>query len=68
MENFVLNTLVNFAKENGFTAIRGEYIPSSKNEMVKDHYLNLCFEKQQEDWLLSLADYQKRINHITIKK
>ena len=68
MENFVLNTVVNFAKENGFTVLKGEYIPTAKNGIVKDHYLNLGFEKQNEYWLLSLVNYQQRINHITIRE
>ena len=68
MENFVLNTLVNFAQENSFTEIRGEYIPSAKNEMVKNHYLNLGFEKQNENWILYTDKYIQRDNHITINK
>ncbi len=68
MENFVLNTLVNFAKEKGFAFIKGEYIPTLKNEMVKDHFLNLGFEKQNKNWVLKLEKYQQRINHIKVKK
>jgi len=67
MENFVLNTIVNFAKENGFTILKGEYIATAKNEMVKDHYQNLGFEKSNDQWHLSVLNYQQRINHITIK-
>lgn len=65
MENFVLNTLVNFAKENGFNSIKGEYIPTAKNEMIKDHYHNLGFEKQNEYWILNLENYQQRNNFIS---
>jgi FkbH-like protein len=68
MENFVLNTLADFTKENGFTYIKGEYIPTAKNDMVKDHYLNLGFEKQNEIWVLKLDNYQQRKNYIKIKK
>lgn len=46
MENFVLNTLVNFANEKGFVNIKGEYVPTSKNEIVKDHYFNLGFKNK----------------------
>lgn len=67
MENFVLNTLVNFAKEKGFTSIKGEYIPTAKNEMVKDHYLNLGFDQQGDNWILYTENYHRRMNHITIK-
>lgn len=48
MENFVLNTIVKYARENGFNKVIGEYIASSKNEMVKDHYSNLGFCKLED--------------------
>ena len=66
MENFVLNTIVDFAKDKGFTIIKGEYLPTAKNEMVKNHYLNLGFEKQNEYWILHLENYQQKNNYITI--
>ena len=68
MEIFVLNTIVNFAKENGFTTIKGEYIPTLKNDIVKDHYLNLGFEKSQSYFSLETQNYQDRKNYINIKK
>jgi FkbH-like protein len=43
MENFTLNTIVKYARENGFKRIVGEYIETGKNKMVRDHYLNLGF-------------------------
>ena len=68
MENFVLNTIVNFAIENGFTTIKGEYIPTMKNDMVKDHYINLGFEKNETYFSLEVQNYQDRKNYIKIKK
>ena len=68
MENFVLNTIVNFAKENDFTTIKGEYIPTKKNDLVKDHYLNLGFKKNQSNFSLEVQNYQDRKNYIKIKK
>lgn len=67
MENFVLNTLVNFANEKGFVNIKGEYVPTSKNEIVKDHYFNLGFKKQDEYWILNLENYKQRKNYIALK-
>ena len=43
MEHFTLNTIVRYARENGFTHIVGEYLPTAKNGMVADHYLRLGF-------------------------
>ena len=68
MENFVLNTIVHFAKENGFTTMKGEYIPTMKNDIVKDHYLNLGFEKSETCFSLEVQNYKDRKNYIKIKK
>jgi FkbH-like protein len=68
MENFVLNTIVNYAKENGFLILKGEYIPTAKNEMVKDHYLNLGFDKSELYFNLDVLNYQDKKNYIKIKK
>lgn len=57
MENFVLNTIVDFCKDFGFEILKGEYIPTAKNEMVKDHYLNLGFEEKDSFWELNTNNY-----------
>lgn len=67
MENFMLNTLVAYAKTNGFERIIGEYIPTPKNEIVKDHYQNLGFEQENDFWFLPLKAYKERTNYITLK-
>jgi FkbH-like protein len=43
MEQFTLNTIVNYARENGFKRIVGEYIETAKNKMVESHYPGLGF-------------------------
>jgi FkbH-like protein len=60
MENFVLNTISSYAKANGFKYLAGEYIPTSKNEMVKDHYLNLGFTPDHDLWLLDVNSYKRK--------
>ncbi len=57
MEDFVLNTIVEAAANNGFSTISGEYIPTSKNIMVKDHYKNLGFKNVDGYWNLSVNNY-----------
>lgn len=54
MEEFVLNTIVNFAVENDFSEIVGEYIPTSKNAIVEDHYKKLGFHKKEDFWFLEV--------------
>lgn len=64
MENFMLNTLVDFALQNDFKKIVGEYIPTTKNKMVKGHYPNLGFEvvegAKATQWVLDVEKYQER--------
>lgn len=60
MEHFVLNTITAFAKENGFTDLKGQYIQTTKNEMVRDLYLNLGFEKSGDFWVLNAIDYENK--------
>eukprot|EP01037_Dinobryon_pediforme_P008328 gene8328-8414_t len=57
MESFVLNTLAKTAKKEGFNWLKGEYVPTAKNEMVKDHYKNLIeLLKQVNDIFIDTLD------------
>ena len=67
MEHFVLNTIVNFAKEKGYLTIKGEYIPTKKNEMVKDHYSKLGFHQVGNLWQLNLPGYEQKECYILKK-
>jgi FkbH-like protein len=71
MENYTLNTLVEYARENGFKKIIGEYIPTAKNGMVKEHYPNLGFEviegTETALWVLDVEKYQSRECYIEKK-
>ena len=65
MEIAMLNELVDLAKKRGIKKLRGTYIPSKKNSMVKDHYKNLDFKFEKEEnniftWVLEIADYQPK--------
>jgi FkbH-like protein len=67
MENFVLNTLIDFALKNNFAMIKGEYLPTAKNEMVKDHYKNLGFVQNGNYWELNAASYENKNTYIDKK-
>jgi len=60
MENFGLNTIIDFARKNGYQTIVGEYIPTPKNMIVKDHYKNLGFIKKDEFWRLEITASQQK--------
>ena len=71
MENFTLNTIVEYAKLNSFKKIIGEYLPTPKNGMVSGHYTNLGFTKKEEtdtaQWELEVENYQNRVCYIKLK-
>jgi FkbH-like protein len=60
MENFTLNTIVKFAKRSGYAMIKGEFIPTTKNEMVKTHYEKLGFNKRDNYWILDVEQYKNK--------
>jgi FkbH-like protein len=67
MEDFTLNTLVEFARANGFRFLKGEYCPTAKNAMVSQHYDRLGFQPVEGYWLLDIQQYEKRQVHINLK-
>jgi FkbH-like protein len=60
MENFTLNTIVGFAREQGFRFLSGEFLPTARNEMVSDHYFSLGFQSQGGGWVLDMQTYEHR--------
>ena len=67
MESYTLNSIVELAKVNGYEQIIGEYIPTSKNELVKEHYKNLGFQPVDGLWRLDVNSYKPKENFITKK-
>lgn len=72
MENFTLNTMVEKAKAAGYKKIIGEYLPTLKNKMVEDHYLNLGFTEvngaKTKQFQLDIDNYKKRECFIKTKE
>lgn len=65
MEDFTLNTVVEKAREHGYRRIVGEYLPTLKNGMVKDHYDRLGFKPLGEGrYELDVNEYQNKTCHI----
>jgi FkbH-like protein len=71
MEDFTLSTIVEYAKENGYKCIIGEYLPTAKNGMVEEHYPKLGFSKKEGtetlQFELNVDDHQNREFYITPK-
>jgi FkbH-like protein len=49
VEQFLLGHLVGIANRRRIATIRGEFIPTAKNGLVRDHYLNLGFAQIESD-------------------
>lgn len=67
VENIALNEIVDSARRRGAQLIRGEYIPTPKNGLVKDHYRNLGFTDAGKGlWTLDVATYKPREHFIAL--
>jgi FkbH-like protein len=61
MEKFTLNHLVDLAKSMDCSKIVGQYIPTPKNVLVKEHYQDLGFKPNTTDeslWILDIKQFQ----------
>ena len=63
VENETLNLVASEARRLGATRLVGQYIPSAKNAMVRDHYAKLGFSIATEDidgtttWSMDLTNF-----------
>ncbi|MBF0312086.1 MAG: HAD-IIIC family phosphatase [Oligoflexia bacterium] len=64
MEQFILNQIVTLAKQNGYSTILGEYLPTKKNALVQDLYKNLGMIQYGSHWILNISDYQEKTTFI----
>jgi FkbH-like protein len=65
VENFVLNKIIDIATSNGYKRILGEYLPTAKNRLVKDHYEKLGFRSEDQLWVLDTSGNPKKKTLIT---
>jgi FkbH-like protein len=67
IEELVINELVNLAKNIGLKKLRAEYIPTSKNILVKQLYSNLGFtEIADNEYELMVESYVQKDHQIKI--
>ncbi|WKN42335.1 HAD-IIIC family phosphatase [Tunicatimonas pelagia] len=64
VEYFALNKLVEIAKKHQAKQLRGEYLPTAKNGLVKDHYADLGFQAEDGYWVLDVASFSEKENYI----
>ena len=71
VEEEVLNEIVRLARRRQAAAIRGIWLPTSKNRMVRDHYASLGFApvvetEERREFVLDTRSYESRPTHIRI--
>ena len=64
VESSVVNYCVDLAKHNGFKQLVGEFIPTAKNDLVRDHYLNLGFTNHNGLWYLDTQNFKPLVHYI----
>lgn len=74
VEQLVCNLLVEEARAAGATRLRGVYLPTSRNGLVRDHYSALGFELAAErddgstEWILDVAAHRPFDVPITVEE
>jgi FkbH-like protein len=63
VERYVMNEVFAYARKTGATQVVGRFIPSSRNEIVRDFYRQFGFSPVFEaegsiEWTLSVQEYQ----------
>lgn len=65
VEHIILNELVSKLKDQNVNNLIGEYIPSSKNALVADHFKKLGFvDCDNHHYLLEISNYKNLDTHI----
>ena len=66
VESFAMNNIFAYAQRLGLKRVVGRYIPTAKNDMVKDFFKGFGFERVGEvegggsEWALAVEDYRPR--------
>jgi FkbH-like protein len=67
VESLLLNAMVSEARQWGFSSIVGEYVPTPKNGLVKDHFAKLGFSDAGHGrWTLPVKDYVPQRHFILV--
>ena len=68
VEKIAMNYIYEIAKSYNLNTIKGEYIMTPKNNLVKNHYKDLNFKKSDQNiWSLEISSFKYLENEINIK-
>jgi FkbH-like protein len=59
MEEFIVNGMAKEARRLGVQRLIGEYLPTAKNKMVKDLYVQMGFAQSNGKWELDLQQFNE---------
>lgn len=69
MEEFIINKMMEIAEKEGYQKVIGEYIPTQRNEMVKNLYSDFGFKCVGErTYEMSVKDYKLQKTYIEEKR
>jgi FkbH-like protein len=73
VEETVLNELARRASARGCSRLKGVYLPTAKNEMVRNFYPKMGFQAaaagaDREEYTLELADFVPRTTRVTVRE
>ena len=68
IEKMIVNELVKIAQNWGCSKLYGQYIPTKKNKLIKNLYLNLGFKKLQKKVEGSVFEDEHSIFELNIRK
>ncbi|MFI5360597.1 MAG: HAD-IIIC family phosphatase [Elusimicrobiota bacterium] len=60
VEDRMMNEVAAFARRAGFKRVRGLYVPTAKNGMVKDFFGRYGFVKSGDEWTLDVSRYVEK--------
>jgi FkbH-like protein len=68
VEDFILNFMMECIEQEGINVLLGEYIPTSKNILVKDIFDQKGFNNLSGKWVLELSAFKPISNFISFKE
>ena len=68
LEDFVLNHIIALAKSKQYHTVIGEYIPTTKNALVANHYAAMQFRENDLRWHLDVATHEPEVCYIQKKE
>ena len=67
IEEGILSYVLQKAKEEGASTLKGQFIPTKKNKPSENFLKNYGFKKEEDYWVFPLTNPIKILSHLTIR-